>query len=136
AAGRAVAIRSRPRGARARWVETAQRTAAQNLAGHLAASRSTRQRLKALAATLGLAETPRRLECFDISHSSGEATVASCVVFGDDGPLKSQYRRFNIQEVAAGDDYAAMEQALQRRYRRLQQGEGQLPDVLFVDGGR
>jgi excinuclease ABC subunit C len=136
AAGRAVAIRSRPRGARARLVETAQRTAEQNLAGHLAASRNTRQRLEALAATLGLAEAPRRLECFDISHSSGEATVASCVVFGGDGPLKSQYRRFNIQEVAAGDDYAAMEQALTRRYRRLQQGEGQLPDVLFVDGGR
>ncbi len=136
AAGRAVAIRSRPRGSRARWVETAQRTAEQNLAGHLAASHNTRQRLEALATTLGLVEPPQRLECFDISHSSGEATVASCVVFGADGPLNSQYRRFNIQGVAAGDDYAAMAQALTRRYRRLQQGEGPLPDVLFVDGGR
>ena len=136
AAGRAVAIRTRPRGARARWVDTAQRTAEQNLAGQLAASRNTRQRFEALAALLGLADPPRRLECFDISHASGEATVASCVVFGEDGPLKSQYRRFNIEGVAAGDDYGAMEQALTRRYRRLQQGEGELPDVLFVDGGR
>ncbi|GMU47155.1 MAG: UvrABC system protein C [Porticoccaceae bacterium] len=136
AAGRGVAIRSRTRGPRARWVDTAQRTAAQNLAGHLAASRNTRQRFEALAALLGLADPPRRLECFDISHASGEATVASCVVFGGDGPLKSQYRRFNIEGVAAGDDYGAMEQALTRRYRRLQQGEGELPDVLFVDGGR
>ncbi|MFZ5654139.1 MAG: excinuclease ABC subunit UvrC [Pseudomonadota bacterium] len=136
AAGRAVAIRTRPRAARARWVETAQRTAAQNLAGHLAASRNTRERLEALAAILGLPEPPQRLECFDVSHSSGEAAVASCVVFGSEGPLKSHYRRFNIEGVAAGDDYAALEQALARRYRRLQQGEGQLPDVLFVDGGR
>jgi len=136
AAGRAVAIRSRTRGPRARWVDTAQRTAEQNLVGHLAASRNTRQRFEALAALLGLDEPPQRLECFDISHSGGEATVASCVVFGRDGPLKSQYRRFNIEGVAAGDDYGAMEQALTRRYRRLQQGEGQLPEVLFVDGGR
>ncbi len=136
AAGRNVAIKGNIRGTRARWVETAQRTAEQNLAGHLAASRNTRQRLEALAAVLELPEPPQRLECFDISHSSGEATVASCVVFNGEGPLKSQYRRFNIDGVAPGDDYAAMEQALVRRYKRLQQGEGALPDVLFVDGGR
>ena len=79
---------------------------------------------------------PQRLECFDISHSSGEATVASCVVFDTNGPLKSDYRRFNIEGIQAGDDYAAMAQALQRRYTRLKSGEGQLPDILFIDGGR
>jgi len=76
------------------------------------------------------------MECFDISHSSGEATVASCVVFDRDGPKKSDYRRFNINDVTAGDDYAAMEQALARRYRRLADGEGALPDILFIDGGK
>jgi len=79
---------------------------------------------------------PERLECFDISHSSGEATVASCVVFDTNGPMKSDYRRLNIKDITAGDDYAAMEQALTRRYTRLQKGEGKLPDVLLIDGGK
>ena len=78
---------------------------------------------------------PERLECFDISHTMGEATVASCVVFDSNGPLKSDYRRFNIEGITGGDDYAAMEQALRRRYTRLKQGEGLLPDVLVIDGG-
>ncbi|MCE6983269.1 excinuclease ABC subunit C, partial [Pseudomonas frederiksbergensis] len=77
-----------------------------------------------------------RLECYDISHSSGEATVASCVVFGPEGPLKSDYRRYNIEGVTPGDDYAAMHQALTRRFGRLKDGEGKLPDVLLVDGGK
>jgi excinuclease ABC subunit C len=76
------------------------------------------------------------MECFDISHTQGESTVASCVVFGVDGPLKSDYRRFNIQGIRPGDDYAAMEQALSRRYTRLMKGEGKLPDLLFIDGGK
>ena len=76
-----------------------------------------------------------RLECFDISHSSGEATVASCVVFGPEGPLKSDYRRYNIEGVTAGDDYAAMHQALSRRFRKAAEG-GKLPDILLVDGGK
>jgi excinuclease ABC subunit C len=76
------------------------------------------------------------MECFDISHTSGEATVASCVVFGMEGPLKSDYRRFNIEHIQPGDDYGAMEQALTRRYTRLMKGEGKLPDLLFIDGGK
>jgi excinuclease ABC subunit C len=76
------------------------------------------------------------LECFDISHSSGEAVVASCVVFDSNGALKSDYRRFNIEGITGGDDYAAMEQAIRRRYTRLMKGEGKLPDILLIDGGK
>ena len=83
-----------------------------------------------------LDDVPRRLECFDISHSSGEATVASCVVFDHNGPLKSDYRHFNITDITGGDDYAAMHQALTRRYTRLRKGEGKLPDILLIDGGK
>ena len=77
-----------------------------------------------VASQLGLDEPPRRMECFDISHTQGESTVASCVVFNAAGPMKSDYRRFNLKPDAAGDDYAAMRQALNRRYARLQAGEG------------
>jgi len=97
--------------------------------------RNVYARLVALQDALGLDDGRGRLECFDISHTMGEATVASCVVFDSNGPLKSDYRRFNIEGVAAGDDYGAMEQALRRRYTRLKQGEGKLPDVLVMDGG-
>ncbi len=93
------------------------------------------QRLGALQTALKLKNTPLRLECFDISHSAGEATVASCVVFDQNGPLKSEYRRFNIEDITPGDDYAAMEQALRRRYTRLRKGEAKLPDILVIDGG-
>ena len=79
---------------------------------------------------------PERLECFDVSHTSGEATVASCVVFNQAGPLKSDYRRFNLSPDSAGDDYAAMAEALRRRYHRVKKGEVPMPDVLFVDGGK
>jgi excinuclease ABC subunit C len=75
------------------------------------------------------------MECFDISHTQGDQTVASCVVFSDGAPSKADYRRFNIRDVTPGDDYAAMSQALERRYRRLADGEGKLPDVLLIDGG-
>ena len=85
---------------------------------------------------LQLEGPPERLECFDVSHTSGEATVASCVVFNTVGPLKSDYRRFNLKPAAAGDDYAAMGEALRRRYARVKKGEVPMPDVLFVDGGK
>jgi excinuclease ABC subunit C len=83
-----------------------------------------------------LQETPLRLECFDISHTGGTDTVASCVVFGAEGPLKGEYRRFNISGIQPGDDYAAMHQALTRRYRRVRDGELVAPDVLLIDGGK
>jgi len=124
------------RATRAQWLELAARTARQNLNGRLAARQNLQQRFEALRELLGLEEQPERLECFDISHSSGEATVASCVVFDTNGPLKSDYRRMNIRDVAAGDDYAAMEQALVRRYTRLQKESAKLPEVLLVDGGK
>ncbi len=134
-AGR-VALRHRVRGERARWVALAEKNARVALDHRLASRAGQRERLEALQEALGLESVPRRMECFDISHTQGEATVASCVVFQDGEPLSSDYRRFNIRGVTAGDDYAAMRQALQRRYRRLQAGEGALPDVLFIDGGR
>lgn len=93
-------------------------------------------RFEALAQALNLDLPPQRLECYDISHSSGEATVASCVVFGPEGPIKSDYRRYNIEGVTAGDDYAAMHQALTRRFSKIKSGESKLPDILLVDGGR
>jgi excinuclease ABC subunit C len=136
AAGRRVRIRHRVRDARARWLQLAQQTADTNLASHLAGRQSTLERVQALQDVLGLADAPERMECFDISHSSGEATVASCVVFDQNGPRKSDYRKFNIEGVAPGDDYGAMQQALERRYKRLKSGEGAMPDILFIDGGK
>jgi excinuclease ABC subunit C len=135
-AGRQVRLRHRVRDARARWLRLALQTAETNLQSHLAGRQSTLGRLQSLQDLLSLPELPERMECFDISHSSGEATVASCVVFDQNGPRKSDYRKFNIEGITAGDDYAAMQQALERRYRRLQSGEGVLPDILFIDGGK
>jgi excinuclease ABC subunit C len=134
--GREWAITHRVRGTRARWQQLAVTNAEQALNARLANRQHMAARFEALAQVLGLDEVPQRLECYDISHSSGEATVASCVVFGPEGPLKSDYRRFNIEGVTAGDDYAAMHQALMRRYGRIKDGEGKRPDVLLVDGGK
>lgn len=134
--GRTLAISHRVRGTRARWQQLAVTNADQALSARLANRQHLAERFDALAHVLGLDEPPQRLECFDISHSSGEATVASCVVFGPEGPIKSDYRRFNIEGVTAGDDYAAMHQALTRRFSRSRDGEGKLPDVLLVDGGK
>ena len=135
-AGRKVRMTARVRDARARWLQLAGQTALSNLQARLADRQSTGTRLADLQQALGLAALPRRLECFDISHSSGEATVASCVVFDDNGPRKADYRRFNIDGITPGDDYAAMQQALERRYRRITGGEGVLPDILLIDGGK
>lgn len=134
--GRELTISHRVRGTRARWQQLAVTNAEQALNARLANRQHMAARFEALAEVLGLDEVPQRLECYDISHSSGEATVASCVVFGPEGALKSDYRRFNIEGVTAGDDYAAMHQALTRRYGRIKDGEGKLPDVLLVDGGK
>lgn len=134
--GRKVEIKWRLRGDRARWAEMAVTNALHGAVLKNRSQASIEAQLEALAEALALDETPTRLECFDISHTQGEATVASCVVFGPEGPLKSDYRRFNITGVAAGDDYAALTQALTRRYARIKAGEAPLPDVLFIDGGR
>lgn len=134
--GRRVVIGVRVRGERARWLEMAMRNAEHALAARLSGRAGTRHRLEALREALGLEQALSRLECFDISHTQGEATVASCVVFGEEGPLKSDYRRYNIEEIAPGDDYAALHQALTRRYARSREGSGRLPDILFVDGGK
>ena len=134
--GRAVDIAWRVRGTRARWQQLAVTNAEQALLARLANRQHLAARFDALGEALQLDEPPQRLECFDISHSSGEATVACCVVLGPEGPLKSDYRRYNIEGVAPGDDYAAMRQALQRRFARLAEGEGKRPDILLVDGGK
>ncbi len=136
ARGRKVAITTRCRGTRARWQALAATTAEQNLLSRIASKQTQLQRFEALQEALGLDAMPERLECFDISHSSGEAPVASCVVFDTGGPLKSDYRKFNIEGITPGDDYAAMAQALSRRYSRLKRGDGKLPDILFIDGGK
>ena len=134
--GRRVAIKSNVRGDRRRWLDMACTNAEQGLSLKLASNASIRRQFAALAEALGLEEAPERLECFDVSHTSGEATVASCVVFNTAGPMKSDYRRFNLKPSSAGDDYAALAEALKRRYARIKKGEVAMPDVLFVDGGK
>lgn len=135
-AGCRVAIRHRLRGDRAQWLAMAASNADAALKSRLGSRAGYARRLESLRDALALDEVPVRMECFDISHTGGELTVASCVVFDDEGPRKSDYRRFNIEGVTPGDDYAALEQALTRRYRRIRQGEAPLPDILFIDGGR
>jgi len=134
-AGHRVEIRHRVRGDRARWLKLARSNAEQGLRIRAASNATIRRQFDALGEALELEAPPERLECFDVSHTSGEAT-ASCVVFNQAGPLKSDYRRFNLKPDAAGDDYAAMAEALRRRYARIRKGEVPVPDVLFVDGGK
>lgn len=134
--GHKVTLSHRLRSQRARWVKMALQNALQALNARLNSQSSLLQRFETLQEALNLDEMPKRLECFDISHTMGEATVASCVVFDTNGPLKADYRRFNIKDITPGDDYAAMHQALSRRYRRLKEGEGKLPDILLIDGGK
>ncbi len=134
--GHKVQIKYRVRGDRLRWLQMARTNAEQGLSLQAASNATIRRQFEALGEVLQLEGPPERLECFDVSHTSGEATVASCVVFNLAGPLKSDYRRFNLKPAAAGDDYAAMSEALRRRYRRVKKGEVPMPDVLFVDGGK
>ena len=134
--GRRVTLRHRVRGERARWIEMTRQNAELAVAQRLADESSLRARFEALQDALELDEVPGRVECFDISHTAGEAPVASCVVFEPSGPLKGEYRRFNIRDVEPGDDYAALESAVRRRYTRVQREEARLPDLLMVDGGR
>jgi excinuclease ABC subunit C len=124
------------RGKPRRWLEMTEVNARDALRRQLISRSSLRQRFEALQEALGLDAVPERIECFDISHTQGEATVGSCVVFSLEGPVKSDYRRFNIEGIQAGDDYAAMTQALTRRYRRMKEGEGKWPDIVLIDGGK
>ena len=134
-AGHAVVLKSSVRGDRAQFLQMAERNAQASLTARLASRQTLGARFDDLRNVLKLPESPRRIECFDISHTMGEATVASCVVFGAEGPEKSHYRRFNIAGITPGDDYAAMHQALTRRFRKVAEGEGARPDVLLIDGG-
>lgn len=134
--GHKIVLSAHPRGERARWLDLARRNAEHALTAHLSSQAGMRQRLQALQQALGLDLPLTRLECFDISHTGGEATVASCVVFGAEGAIKADYRRYNIEGIAPGDDYAALRQALHRRYVRLREEPGRLPDILLIDGGK
>ncbi len=133
--GHAVELKSSVRGERARFLQMAERNAQASLTARLASRQTLGARFDDLQKLLALEEPPRRIECFDISHTQGELTVASCVVFGPEGAEKSHYRRFNISGITPGDDYAAMHQALVRRFRKVAEGEGARPDVLLIDGG-
>ncbi len=135
--GRRVELRTSVRGERAAHLELVRRNAQLTLATEMASSSAQQARAQALQELLGLPALPARIECFDISHTMGEATVASCVVFDAQGPVRKQYRRYNIAGIEPGDDYAAMHQALQRRFRPAAEGEPDavLPDVLLIDGG-
>lgn len=137
AAGRKVQIKTNVRAERAGYLDLVRRNAELTLAGELGSQAAQRARVESLREMLGLDEPPQRIECFDISHTMGEATVASCVVFDADGPVRGQYRRYNIEGIAPGDDYAAMHQALSRRFRKAAEGDADavLPDVLLIDGG-
>jgi len=134
--GRQIAVSRPTRGLPARWVESALANATQALAMRRARRDDAAELLEALRAALGLASAPARIECFDISHTSGEGTVASCVVFTTEGVARREYRRFNIESVSGGDDYGALREAVARRYARIRDGEIPRPDLLLIDGGR
>ena len=134
--GAKVEIKSRVRTQKAKWLELSLKNAEQSLQSLLNNKQNMMQRFRSLQDALELDEVPMRLECFDISHSSGEATVASCVVFDQNGPAKNEYRSYNIDGITGGDDYAAMNQALTRRFTKLKKGEGKIPDILVIDGGK
>ena len=134
--GRRVKIRCNVRGERARWVAMAVDNAELALQQRIASRANLRGQFDALQELLGLEHLPVRIECFDVSHTGGESMVASCVVFEHDGAKKSDYRRFNIAGVTAGDDYGALRDAMERRYTRLRREDAVLPDLLLIDGGR
>ena len=131
-----VRIASAVRGIRASWLEMMRGNAGQSLQMRGLARASIESALEDIREALNLDGVPHRIECFDISHTCGTDTVASCVVFGVEGPLKGDYRRFNIAGIEPGDDYAAMHQALTRRYKRVRDGEYSAPDLLLIDGGK
>jgi excinuclease ABC subunit C len=130
-----VQIRHVVRGEKKKWLHMAALSAKQSLAAHLFNKMNIQERLFALQKILHLHSIPKRIECFDISHTMGEATVGSCVVFNEDGPLKSDYRRFNISDITKGDDVAALRQSLLRRFKSAQ-SDAKIPDLIIIDGGK
>lgn len=136
ACGHKVKLIAGARAERGQLVAMAVRTAASTLQSELVSKASMQKRIEALQSLLDMPQAPERIECFDISHTMGESTIASCVVFNQSGPLKSDYRKFSISGIEPGDDYAAMHQALTRRYKRIASGEEKIPDVLLIDGGK
>jgi excinuclease ABC subunit C len=135
-ARRAVRVLTRPTAERRAWLEMARENALQALKARLTEQNTQGTRLAALREALGLPDSAQRIECFDISHTMGEATVAACVVYDRMDMRRSEYRRYNIEGLTPGDDYAALNQALARRYGRIASGEGVAPDAIFIDGGR
>jgi len=136
AAGHKVSMQAHPRGTRRKLLEMAVQNARQSLGLRLAGQANIARQFRALQDLLGLEEPPRTIECFDISHTSGNQTVGACVVFDGSGPVKSRYRRYNLKGVTPGDDYAAMRQVLSRRYARMQVDEAHVPDLVLIDGGK
>ena len=134
--GARVQIQPNPIGERRMWVTMAEQNARLAIGQRVATQQAQEARLTALQEALDLPPTTQRIECFDISHTLGEATVASCVVYDQGQMRNAEYRRFNISGITPGDDYAAMAQAMERRYRRVAEGEGRVPDLILVDGGR
>jgi excinuclease ABC subunit C len=134
--GRQIVVSKPARGLAARWVEAAVNNAQQAQRMRQARRSDAEDLLEALRQALGLDAVPTRLECFDISHTGGEGTVASCVVFTTEGIVKKEYRRFNIETAVGGDDYGALREAVGRRFTRIKAGESTPPDVLLIDGGR
>ena len=131
-----ITLITRPRGEQAHWIALSQENGKQSLKNYLANKASQGQRLETLQEVLQLKEPIEHMECFDISHTLGESTVASCVVFNKEGPYKEAYRRYNIENVTPGDDYAALYQALMRRYKSIQSSDKPLPDLVIIDGGK
>lgn len=131
-----VRITTAVRGERLRWLQMAQHNADAALRARLQDHSGMLERYQQLQESLCLDEIPQRMECYDISHTQGERTVASCVVFNQQGPQKQEYRRFNIRKATAGDDYAAMQEVIQRRFERIRNGEIKMPDLVVIDGGK
>jgi len=134
--GRKVSIQPHPRGDRRKMLELARGNARQALQMRLASRANIASQFEALQNALNMEDTPEWIDCFDISHTAGNQTVGSCVVFDQNGPVKSHYRRYNLKGITPGDDYAAMKQVLSRRYGKIQAEEGRLPDLVLIDGGK
>jgi excinuclease ABC subunit C len=135
-AGRKVKINTNPIGDKRVWLKMAQTNAELALGQRAATSANQEAKLMALREALHLPESTERIECFDISHTMGEATIGSCVVFDRGDMQNSEYRRYNVTGITPGDDYAAMRDVLTRRYKKVAAGEGVRPDLIFIDGGK